>query len=610
MATAKPLTLRRQRADSASKSDYRSTGNLQAEVLVDTGVYHLSEPYSYLVPTDFLERVGVGSVVNVPFASSSKIGIVVKIGPVTSAGLKMISSLAHEIPIQSALLHLAEHLVKASICSPFDAFRFVLPVTSKQAIPPTSAASFFPPERRNVTNFVQSFIGESSLQLVVNRIFRDRSKKRLVLFPTSREVEAFLASSETLEADIAEFSSSAGLSARKRAYLDIYSGAKSIVVGTRSAIFAPMPEIDEIIVVDEWSEHYREQKTPYWNLRDLARARADIQRCDLFFLSSTPSLEILNLIEEGQISKTAKHRAPGISTRFAVTCSPKSYLDVVRKALKRGPVLITVAEKNFSNLFLCQKCRSVARCGCGGKIIMAKRGEFVCALCSSKSTSWRCNECHGTSYIIMRSGIEKVIEEMRKSLPNIPILRSTQDAETPNVGLDEVVVIATSGMEPNSSNGFAAVVLLDGEELAGRPFVRAEEDLLQRWMKSLQQLRKGGEVYSSLPANHRISQAIISSDPLRYLRSEFIERKKLQLPPSRTVIKIESKSESLSSLRSKLAQQFPEATIHLSRDSHSVVILQSEEYIRECTSSLRALQKVRSVQSKELFKISINPYFF
>ena len=87
MAATKPLTLRRQRASSVSKSASLPTSNLQAEVLVDTGVYHLSEPYSYHVPVDLLGQVVVGSVVNVPFASSTKIGVVLKLGPNTSAGV-------------------------------------------------------------------------------------------------------------------------------------------------------------------------------------------------------------------------------------------------------------------------------------------------------------------------------------------------------------------------------------------------------------------------------------------------------------------------------------------------------------------------------------------
>ena len=608
MATTKPLTLRRQRAATGAKAVLPSSSEQQAEVLVDTGVFHLGDPYSYIVPVDLLEQISVGSVVKVPFAASMKIGIVLHLGAITSAGLKRISSIAHDIPIQPALLELADNMVRTSICAPFDAYRFVLPVGAKIE---NTAAKFNVNNSRNKRpsqSYVQTLIGEDVTQVLLERLSRETSKKRLILFPTLRDVRRFLERCTTLDSRIIDYGSHLGMSARKRAFADIVNSDAVTVIGTRSAIFAPLKSVDEIIIVDEWSEHYQEQKTPYWNVRDLAFARAEIEGCDLFFLSSTASLEVLNLMEQGRVSHNRRSRFTSIKPKFAVTCLPRPYIEVIRKSLKQGPVLVTVAEKNFSNLFICQKCRNVARCGCGGRIIIVKRGEFVCSLCSVKSGNWRCAVCNDSKIIMMRSGIEKVMEEISRSLPNVPVFLSTQDKESSQLVSEPSVVIATSGMEPSVSEGYAAVVLLDGEELASRPFIRAEEDLLQRWLKSLQHIRRSGEIYLSLPSNHRIAQAIISSDPLRYLRTEYAERKKLALPPMRAAIKIESKAESLTPLRNNLSKQFPQATINLSSNSLTIIMLTPIEELEECRASLRALQKVRSVQSKEIFKISINPY--
>ena len=608
MATTKPLTLRRQRAAKTSSSQRLSTGEVQADVLVDTGVYHLSDPFSYLVPTDLSDQIRIGSVVNVPFASTSKLGIVLNLGPIRSAGLKSIRSIAHDIPIQPALLDLADNMVRSSICTPFDAYRFVLPVATKID---NSAAKFNMNNLRNKRPsqiYVQTLLGEDVTQVLLERLSRESSKKRLILFPTLRDVRRFLERCTSLDTRIIDYGSHLGVSARKRAFADIVNSYAATVVGTRSAIFAPLKAVDEIIIVDEWSEHYQEQKTPYWNARDLAFARAEIESCDLFFLSSTASLEVLNLIEQGKVIHNRRSRFTSIKPKFTVTCLPRPYIEVIRKSVKQGPVLVTVAEKNFSNLFICQKCRNVGRCGCGGRIIMAKRGEFICSLCSTKSSNWRCAVCNDSKIIMMRSGIEKVMEEISRSLPNVPVFLSTQDKETSHVVSESSVVISTSGMEPSISKGYAAVVLLDGEELGSRPFIRAEEDLLQRWLKSLQHIRRSGEIYLSLPSNHRIAQAIISCDPLRYLRTEYAERKKLSLPPTRAAIKIESKSESLTPLRNKLSKQFPQATINLSSNSFTIIMLTPIEELEECRASLRALQKVRSVQSKEIFKVSINPY--
>ena len=209
---------------------------------------------------------------------------------------------------------------------------------------------------------------------------------------------------------------------------------------------------------------------------------------------------------------------------------------------------------------------------------------------------------------MLKAGIQLVREEIGKSIPNIPVFLSTQDKEIAKITPNPCIVITTSGMEPTVANGYSAIVLLNGEELAGRPFVRAEEELLQRWFKSIQYLAPKGEIYLSLSTQHRISQSILTGDPLRYLLKENIERSSLGLPPSRKAIKIESKGENLNSLKAKLINQFPSATAHLSRDAHSLLVISSLGDIAQCVESLRALQKVRSVQSKTLLKIAISPY--
>jgi primosomal protein N' (replication factor Y) len=239
---------------------------------------------------------------------------------------------------------------------------------------------------------------------------------------------------------------------------------------------------------------------------------------------------------------------------------------------------------------------------------MTKRGEFSCALCSLKNRQWRCKDCESDQFIIIKSGIEKVKDEISKSIPNIPLYTSTSEKELSGPTHGSVIVIATAGMEPVALEGYSAIILLDGEHIVSRPLVRAEEDALQRWFKTLQLLRKNGQVFVSLASNHRITQSIIAGESLKYLRNEIEERQRMGLPPSRTAIKIESKGENLGSLRNRLLKQFPSLTIHLSSDANSALILADSEILRECLLSIRALQKVRSIQSKSVYKIIVNPY--
>lgn len=608
MATPKPLTLRRQRATASSRSNVNPTGSFQAEVLVDTGVYHLSDPYSYLIPEELSEAIRIGSVVNVPFASGRTTGIVLKIGPRVRAGLKLIHSLSHNHTIQPTLLLLAEAMAEMAPCNPFDAYKNVLPLTNKGYRPQSVQQSESKRIDRSQYRYVKVGIGENLSDILIERLTRNPECHRLIIFPSVRDVRMFHIAAQERGLECVEYGSHLSLTERKRAFSEVATNEVSLVIGTRSAIFAPFTNIDEIIVIDEWSEHYFEQRSPYWNLRDIAILRAKIEECNLFFLSSSASLELVHCLDTGLVEQSRQARFVSLVGRARVTCAPNSYLSVVRNALKRGSVLVTVAEKNFSNLFICQRCRSVGRCLCGGRMIMAKRGEFICSLCSLHERSWRCQECESNQFMTIKSGIEKVKEELSKSIPNVPVYTSTQEKEISGPIQGSAIIIATSGMEPATPGGYSAVILLDGEHLVSRPFVRAEEDALQRWFKTLQLLQRDGAVFVSLASNHRITQAIIMNDPLKYVRNEMSERNRLGLPPARTAIKIESKGESLSSLRSRLMKEFPASTIHLSSDSHVALLLADSVTVRDCLLSLRALQKVRSMQSKSTYKIIVNPY--
>ncbi|NDE53724.1 MAG: hypothetical protein EB069_03850, partial [Actinobacteria bacterium] len=190
MAISKPLTLRRQRSTSRSITRSNKEISLQAEVLVDTGIYHLGDPFSYGIPDELSEKIERGSVVNVTFASKNTTGIVVNVGRVTNAGLKNIISLVHHQSIQPSLLELAEQIVKSTVCQPFDAYRYVLPIVGEKQEIPCLEAHTKRSKSIYEARLVLSEIGETSLELLTKRTLDQPEKNRLIIFPTVREVRA------------------------------------------------------------------------------------------------------------------------------------------------------------------------------------------------------------------------------------------------------------------------------------------------------------------------------------------------------------------------------------------------------------------------------------
>ena len=207
---------------------------------------------------------------------------------------------------------------------------------------------------------------------------------------------------------------------------------------------------------------------------------------------------------------------------------------------------------------------------------------------------------------MLSAGAERLSEELRRSFPNVPVYTCVEGKELPEISGTSIVV-ATAGMEPRIHGGYTAIILLNGLEQTGRPSIRSEESLFHRWFRTLSYLNRGGLIYSSLPSGHPISQSLISINPGKYLDSQMRERKNYSLPPLCNLIAIESKDENLSGLKSRIEREFPSVRAHLSSDSHEITLLADNAEQRQLISSLKALQKVRSVKKIQLLKIVRNP---
>ena len=188
MAIGKPLSLRQQRAGKKSPTSGSFSAVEQAEVLIDSNVYHLSEPYSYLVPAN-LQGIAVGSVVSVPFNSKQTIGVVVKVGPITRAGLKSIQGLPSKYIIPKNLRELAKAMTREYVCTPFDVYRFFLPPLSKSGPVINNVEESEYSQRPAKVDAVISLIGESVNELLVQRVTRNPSTRRICIVPTSKDVE-------------------------------------------------------------------------------------------------------------------------------------------------------------------------------------------------------------------------------------------------------------------------------------------------------------------------------------------------------------------------------------------------------------------------------------
>ena len=246
--------------------------------------------------------------------------------------------------------------------------------------------------------------------------------------------------------DVAIIHSNLSMGRRADEYRRISSGEARIVIGTRSAIFAPLDNIG-IIVIDEEGEHtYKSDRSPRYHARNVAKQRCFRHNSLLLLASATPSLESFYNAQKGRYNLFT------LSERFNKTDLPEVYLVDMKAEQENGnrgnfsEALLNEIGKNLSNgeqtlLLLnrrgyhthisCINCGSVMECpNCGVPLTYHKANETVlCHYCGyAERMPDSCPKCKSTYISQSGTGTQRIEDEIKQYFPKARILR--MDADT------------------------------------------------------------------------------------------------------------------------------------------------------------------------------------
>lgn len=340
-----------------------------------------------------------------------------------------------------------------------------------------------------------------------------------------------------------------GPAQRYRAWLSVLRGTASIVIGTRSAIFAPLKKLTAICVWDDWNETLSDPQAPYWHARDVSVLRSAQQNTALVLIGATMSVEACALMP--WVAHVAKSRdqlrneSPKVrsaldeaSTKINPAASgsriPSTVMQGMKTALTKGPVLVLVSRLGYSPRIVCDTCRTSALCSaCNGPLMQTARSSApVCNLCGHIETLWRCVKCKGNSVRAAAVGSERTAEELGRAFPGIPVRSSTSDHILRTVDSRPAIVVATAGAAPIAQGGYSAAVLLDGNSMLSRPELSATQETFAKWNECASLVRPDGEVIVVADSEHPAVQALIRHDPAGFAQRELEQRAQVSLPPA------------------------------------------------------------------------------
>lgn len=222
------------------------------------------------------------------------------------------------------------------------------------------------------------------------------------------------------------------------------NGGASIMIGPRSALFAPFPRLGLIIVDEEQENSYHSEMTPRYHARETAVERGRLEQARVVLGSATPSLEASWRSEQGIYRKVelnsryGRHGLPGVyitDMREELKAGNRSVfsrklLTLLRECLDRKEqALLFLNRRGYAGFISCRMCGYVVKCPhCDVSMTMHRDGRLVCHYCGrSKSPVNICPSC-GSPYIsAFRAGTQQIEEMLHKEFPDARILRMDMD---------------------------------------------------------------------------------------------------------------------------------------------------------------------------------------
>nr|WP_308116582.1 primosomal protein N' [Leifsonia poae] len=336
---------------------------------------------------------------------------------------------------------------------------------------------------------------------------------------------------------------------RYRAFLAALSGAR-IVIGNRSAVYAPAERLGMIAVWSDGDPLYAEPLSPYVHTRDAALVRQELQGCALVFAGLTRSVEVQRLVDIGWMHDVAPDRAvlpkvvltanqPAAESAARAARIPSTAWQAARSALlgeggtTPGPVLIQVARPGYAPVLACASCGQAARCNrCEGPLGQTRAGATPsCGWCGALATDWRCEHCEHTKFRMITVGSGRTAEELGRAFPGVRVIVADGEHPVQRVEAAPAIVVATRGAEPIAAGGYRAVLLLDGERMLARETLRVAEDCL-RWWSNAAALAAPGAPTLLVGVTGALARDFATGRFVEFARGELAGRRELRFPPA------------------------------------------------------------------------------
>jgi primosomal protein N' (replication factor Y) len=397
-----------------------------------------------------------------------------------------------------------------------------------------------------------------------------------------------------------------GLTPRERLseWWNIKEGNRTVVIGTRSAIFAPLDDVGIIIVDEEHDTSYKQEENPRYNARDLAVMRAKIENAIVLLGSATPSLESYYNAEKGkyQYLQLAERIFPGKLPQVEIVdmneefkkegkrriISELLFSEIDKCLSRKEQSLILLNRRGYASYLKCRKCGYIPICAnCSMSLTYhLDEHKLKCHYCGySRRPPERCKECEGEYIHYIGEGTEKIEEEISHFFPDAEVSRMDRDTTRYRGAAEKIITLFTAGdvdiligtqmiAKGHDIHNVTLMGIISADIALGLPDFRSSERTFQLLTQASGRSGRGelpGKVIiQTNHPNHYSIEMAEKQDFHSFYQKEMRFRRIMKYPPFTYLVNVIIKGRSLDKLKKKAIKV---ANKLREKDSRSIWIL-------------------------------------
>ncbi len=286
--------------------------------------------------------------------------------------------------------------------------------------------------------------GKTEVYIKLVKYYLSLNKTAIILVPEISLTPMIIKRFKYHFSNIAVLHGSLSIKEKQKQYDLIKDGKANVVIGARSAIFAPLKNIGIIILDEEQSNSYKQDKAPAYHAREIAIMRSKYHHCKVLLGSATPSFESKaraqkNVYHLLSLSKRANSKPlPKVdivnmreeTSDFSNLISYSLDYEIKRRLDKKEKIILLHNRRGYSPYVSCRKCGYIFKCpNCELSMSYHKNGDkFKCHYCNFEMKfDHKCPKCDSNDFLFMGSGTQKIEEVIEKFYPQAKVLRMDND---------------------------------------------------------------------------------------------------------------------------------------------------------------------------------------